>query len=77
MQRLIHPHSSLTKGLPTLADKIGMVFGTSTLKNCKVTILFLFQRNLSAREIIYSYRAVTFDETLFVYGKNNGFTTND
>ena len=36
MQRLIH-----AQGLSTLADKIGMVFGTSKLKNCMVTIFVL------------------------------------
>ena len=42
------------QGLSTLPDKLRMVFGTSKLKN------------VSAWETIYSYQAITFDETLFM-----------
>ena len=64
-----------SKDLSTLADKIGMVL--EHLNRKSVWCQFLFQRNLSAQETIYSYWAVSFDGTLFVNGKNNGFTTND
>ena len=61
IQRLIH-----AQGLSTLADKLGMVFGTSKLKNCMVTIFVLKKKNVSAWETMYSYQAITFDETLFM-----------
>ena len=66
MQRLIH-----AQGLSTLADKLGMVFGTSKLKNCRVRIFVLKKCICMGNYLLLSGHYIWWD---FVYAKN-GFTT--
>ena len=61
MQRLIH-----AQGLSTLADKLGMVFGTSKLKNCMVPIFILKKCICMGNYLLLSGHYIKFDETLFM-----------
>ena len=74
MQRLTRPQLS-PRAFPHLQTK--SEWSLEHLNRKSIWCQFLFRRNLSAQETIYSYQAIWFDGTLFVNGKNNGFTTND
>ena len=73
LNKLITKTISYWQDLSTLADKIGMFFGTSKQKNCMVTIFVLKKCICMGNYLLLSGCYIWWH---FVYGKN-GFTTND